>query len=503
MGTGPDAQSPADHGQSVCGSDHTDQGGYDGKGTVNGSINYDYFRNIIFDTKISIDMIEAVNLQEKDADVFYGNLFGSGDIHITGPTKAIVMDIKASTAKAGDLHIPISSSLTSSKGTNLLKFKELDIAQEIDPYELFVQMATKEDVSDTDFIVKLDVAAGPEVEAFVEIDKASGNVLSGRGSGNISLNVAKDLFNINGDYTINSGNYKFVAMGLVGRDFTIKDGSSIRFNGDIMDSSLDIDATYRTKASLARLISDTTSVSNRRVIDCGISITDKLSNPQLSFSIEIPDLDPTIKSRVESALSTEDKVQKQFLSLIISNNFLPDEQSGIVNNSSVLYSNVSEMMANQINNIFQKLNIPLDLGLNYQPNERGNDIFDVAVSTQLFNNRVIVNGNIGNRQYSTGNAQSDVVGDIDIEIKLDRSGSFRLNLFSHSADQYTNYLDNSQRNGIGITYQTEFDSFRQFFKNLFSSKYKRAENKFVEEQTAMKEKRVKIDIMPPKQVNNE
>jgi hypothetical protein len=161
------------------------------------------------------------------------------------------------------------------------------------------------------------------------------------------------------------------------------------------------------------------------------------------------------------------------------------------------------MMANQINNIFQKLNIPLDLGLNYQPNERGNDIFDVAVSTQLFNNRVIVNGNIGNRQYSTGNAQSDVVGDIDIEIKLDRSGSFRLNLFSHSADQYTNYLDNSQRNGIGITYQTEFDSFRQFFKNLFSSKYKRAENKFVEEQTAMKEKRVKIDIMPPKQVNNE
>ena len=103
---------------------------YNGRGTVNGSINYDYFRDITFDTKISVDMIEAVNLQEKEADVFYGNLFGSGDIHITGPTKAIVMDIKASTAKAGDLHIPISSSLTSSKGTNLLKFKELDIQED-------------------------------------------------------------------------------------------------------------------------------------------------------------------------------------------------------------------------------------------------------------------------------------------------------------------------------------------------------------------------------------
>ena len=86
---------------------------------------------------------------------------------------------------------------------------------------------------------------------------------------------------------------------------------------------------------------------------------------------------------------------------------------------------------------------------------------------------MIVNGNIGNKQYSTGNTQTDVVGDIDIEIKLDRSGSFRLNLFSHSADQYTNYLDNSQRNGIGVTYQTEFNTFKEFFTNLFTSKKKR------------------------------
>jgi hypothetical protein len=466
---------------------------FDGKGFVNGSINYDYFKNITFDTRISVNNIEAVNLKENASEVFYGNLFGTGDITITGPTNAITMDINAVTAKRGDLHIPISSSLTSSKGTNLLKFKELDLAKAIDPYELFVQRTAKEDVKDSDFIVKLNVAAGPDIEAFVEIDKANGNVLSGRGSGNISLNVSKDIFNINGDYTINSGNYKFVAMGLVGRDFTINDGSSIRFNGDIMESTLDIDATYRTKASLARLISDTTSVSNRRIVDCGISITDKLSNPQLSFSIEIPDLDPTIKSRVESALSSEDKVQKQFLSLILSNSFLPDEQSGIVNNTSMLYSNVTEMLANQLSNIFQKLDIPLDLGLNYQPSDKGNDIFDVAVSTQLFNNRVVVNGSVGNKQYNTGGTQ-DVVGDLDIEIKLDRSGSFRLNLFSHSADSYTNFLDNSQRNGVGLTYQTEFNSFGQFVKNIFSKKAKRKAAKQAEEQAIIDGGKTTISI---------
>jgi hypothetical protein len=335
------------------------------------------------------------------------------------------------------------------------------------------------------------------VEAFVEIDKASGNVLSGRGNGTIDLKISPETFNINGDYTLTGGNYKFVVLGLTSRDFTIQDGSSIRFGGDIMESTLDIDAVYRTKASLSTLISDTTSVANKRVVDCGISITDKIINPRLGFSIEIPDLDPMVKSRVESALSTEDKVQKQFLSLIVSNNFIPDEQSGIVNNSSVLYSNVSEILATQLNNIFQKLDIPLDLGLNYQPNERGNDIFDVAVSTQLFNNRVIVNGNIGNRQYSSSSSQNDVVGDIDIAIKLDRSGSLRLNLFSHSADQYTNYLDNSQRNGVGLTYQTEFNSIGQFFRNMFMSKKKRQAAKLAEEERMINEGKVELKIEAP------
>jgi hypothetical protein len=364
----------------------------------------------------------------------------------------------------------------------------------IDPYEIFMQKTQIEEKSPNEFTVKLNVTARPDVEAFVEIDKASGNVLSGRGSGNISLRANSDVFEINGDYRLEAGNYKFAAINIVNRDFKIQEGSNIRFNGDIMDSDLDIDAIYKTKASIDALISDTTSVANRRTVECGINIQGKLSSPQIGFSIEIPDLDPTIKSRVESALSTEDKVQKQFLSLLISNNFIPDEQSGIVDNTSTLYSNASEMVASQINNIFQKLNIPLDLGLRYQPNTRGNDIFDVAVSTQLFNNRVIVNGNIGNKQYSSGNTENEVVGDIDIEIKLDRSGAFRLNLFSHSADQYTNYLDNLQRNGVGITYQTEFNSFKQFFKNLFSSKKKRQQLRLEEEMNMKSSQMNTIDI---------
>lgn len=464
-------------------------------GKVTGKIGYDHFRNINFDTRIDVNRIEAIDLTEKESDIFYGHLFATGNVSITGPLSSILLSADASTSRAGNIHIPIPSSLNAGS-TDLLKFKEEEKFEEIDPYEEMMNRMKKQKALSSDFALKLRVSTNPEVEAHVEIDKASGNTLSGRGTGTIELDLrpSTETFDIKGDYTISSGNVHFVALGIAARDFIIDEGSSIRFNGDIMESTLNIGATYRTKASLSTLIADTASVANRRVVECGIRITEKISNPRLSFSINIPDIDPMVKARVESALSTEDKVQKQFLSLLLTNSFLPDEQSGIVNNSSMLYSNMTEIMASQLNNIFQKLNIPLDLGLSYQQNNRGYNIFDVAVSTQLFNNRVVVNGNIGNRQYRTSGSGSDVVGDIDIEIKLDRPGALRLNLFSHSADQYSNYLDNSQRNGVGLTYQQEFNKFSQFVKLLFASRKKKEEAEFEAVKAAQNEEKVRIQI---------
>ena len=48
--------------------------------------------------------------------------------------------------------------------------------------------------------------------AFVEIDKASGHVLSGNGNGTLDLVAGEDVFTINGDYTLTGGSYKFVAL---------------------------------------------------------------------------------------------------------------------------------------------------------------------------------------------------------------------------------------------------------------------------------------------------
>lgn len=436
-----------------------------GTGIVSGGFKYDRFKDIAMDMHINMQNMKCLLLDESDNDVFYGDVTGTGSLSITGPFNSLLMDINASTSGAGELHIPLSAT-TRSGSSDLLTFKQIEHQGWVDPYEQMMQRIETESKAESDFNVRLKVNVDQATEAFIEIDKASGNVLRGNGSGSMTLDIGKDIFNINGDYTLSNGNFRFSALGLTKRDFTIQDGSSIKFNGDIMDSDLDINALYTLKTSLSKLISDDSSVASSRTVECGINISDKLRNPALGFSIDVPDLNPTIKSQVESALNTDDKLQKQFIALLVTGNFLPDDQSGVTNTSSnILLSNVADIMATQLNNILERLEIPLDLGLNYESSKSGTDIFDVAVSTQLFHNRVVMNGTLGNRRYGA-TSTSDMVGDIDIEIKLDKSGKVRLTLFSHSADEYTNYLDNLQRNGVGIAYQKEFNSLEELISIL-------------------------------------
>lgn len=439
-----------------------------GTGNVSGSVLWGGFKNIGLDTHVSFDHMHAVSLERGINSTLYGDVYATGRVDIIGPLRSLNLDVDAETAGAGNVHIPISSS-GSSRSTQLLTFVEPPKETNPDFMEI-IQGSNKEAVAESGNLnVHLKLTATPDVALFVEL--GDDNSLNGSGSGTIELESipSQSVLNLNGDYTFTQGNFHFSAMGLVSRDFEILDGSSIRLNGDIWDTDLDVNGMYTTKTSLASLISDETATT-RRTVECHLSLTEKLSNPLLGFSIEVPDLNPATQALVESALNTEDKQQKQFLALLVTGNFLPEDDTGITTTgTSTLFSNVTGIMASQINTIFQKLDIPVDVGLNYRSTDAGNDLFDVALSTQLFNNRVIVNGNIGNKQQY-GMTTNEVAGDVDVEIKVNNSGSLRLNLFSHSADQFTSYLDNSQRSGAGVTYQREFNTFRELAHEVFTSR---------------------------------
>ena len=449
--------------------------GSDGKGSVTGSLLFGGFKDLRLDTHVQFDRMKVLGIPAP-ASPISGDVYGTGRVDITGPFDAIALNIDARTVKDGDLHIPLGSGGVKGTG-DLLVFKQPYVEVELDPYEEMMRTTkTSKKKTKGELDVRVRVRATPSVTAYIDIGE---NSLRGQGSGLIDLRIRtgqNDQFTIGGDYTLSQGDFKFSALNVVTRDFTIRDGSSIRFGGDVMDSELDVTGVYSTKADVSTLISASMGDGSRRQVNCLLKITGQLRNPRIAFDIEIPELDPGTEGLVSSALNTEDKVMKQFLYLLIANSFLPNEESGIITTggSNMLYSNMTGIMAGQLNSIFQKLDIPLDLGLNYQQTSAGANLFDVALSTQLFNNRVVVNGTIGNRRV-LGTTTDEVAGDLDIDIKLNKPGTFRLNLFSHSADQYTSFLDNSQRNGIGFAYQREFNDLGQFFRDLFTPRREREE----------------------------
>lgn len=444
-------------------------------GRITGSIGWKNRGDFDMGLKIDINNMQVLNMEENVNPTFYGDIRATGTATLSGPLSDLLFKVNARTTGDGELHIPMNSTGGMSR-TDLLVFKEPEPEVAPDPYEEMMKARKAKEKKDVRFKMDMSVEAHEGVTGFIEVDKTAGNMFSGNGHGNIQMkmDMSKGDMSFGGNYSISSGVYHFAALGIAKRDFKVQEGSNVKFAGGIMETALDIKALYNTKTSLATLLSDTLSTSSRHLVECGIGISGKLKAPRIQFTIDVPDIDPTTKARVESALNTEDKIQKQFLSLLISGGFLPDDPSGVVNNSSMLGATVADMMASQLSNVLQKLNIPIDLGLDYQQTTSGADIFEVAVSTQLFNNRVSINGTFGNRQRSTTSSQ-DVVGDIDVEFKLTKNGNIRATAFHHTADQYTNYLDNLKRSGLGMSLQTEFDTAGELLRNLFPWMYKKTE----------------------------
>jgi len=428
------------------------------------------------DLNFDLKSIHGLNTTFQDANQgFYGTANATGKVRVEGPMRGLKIHIDIATEE-GEVHIPLDEAASVKKRDILTFVDRRNIAQSA--YDSIIDLrrlgkGAKGRKTGVKCFVNLKVS--PLTALNVDINRSTGDKAAVNGKGQVEIKTGEGQFDIRGNYIINEGYCHFSILGITAKDFIIKEGGSINFVGPVLQTEFKLSAAYQTKANIEALIGNSKSVGNRRMVNCTINLTGKIDNPEIKFKIEIPDLDPSYKNMVDSALSTDEKNLRQGLALLVSGGFIPDQQSGIVNNSTFLYSNASEIVSNQLSNIFHQLNIPVDLGFKYQPGSTGVNIFDVAVSTQLFNNRVSINGSIGNKEYSTGGSNTDIVGNIDVGIKINKTGQWKVNVFSHAADVYSNYLDQSQRNGAGVTYQEEFSTFRELWNKIFRRKRKQAD----------------------------
>ncbi len=460
------------------------------RGTMNGTLRYEHFKKMRYHFEILADNMLVMNTKESPDMPFYGKVYGTGNAVLSGGQQGLDINV-AMTTNRNTLFTYINGSVASATSNQFIKFVDKtprrtiqDSIQLISYYEQIQQQKqAEEEKSQMDIHMNILIDATPDATMRIIMDPVAGDYISGKGSGNIRTEFYnKGDVKMFGSYRINQGLYKFSLQEVIRKDFIIKEGSTITFNGPPLDATLDIQAAYTVNsASLNDLIPDASSIvqqPNVRV-NCMMNLSGILVHPTIKLGIELPNERDEIQSLVRNYISTDEQMNMQILYLLGIGKFYTQDNTNTTQNSNVMSSVLSSTLSGQLNNVLSQIidNNNWNIGTNLSTGEKGWTDMEVEgiLSGQLLNNRLLINGNFGYRDNPMAN--TNFVGDFEAEWLITRSGEIRLKAYNETNDRYYTKT-NLTTQGVGIMYKKDFNKWSEllFWNNWkIRNKRKRAE----------------------------
>jgi hypothetical protein len=438
------------------------------KSNAFGIVTHNNFKDFFFDIQLEPQNFMALNTQAHHNPLYYGTAFMSGRVAIKGMLDKLNIDITAQSEKGTAFNIPLSGTeeITENKFITFIN-KDSSAVKTRNNYKV--------DLSGIQMKFELDVT--PETEMQLIFDPKIGDVMKGRGNGHLTMEInTLGNFSIFGEYIIEEGDYLFTLLNVINKRFKVEKGGSIRWTGNPYHAQLDMNAIYRLRTSLYDLASDIDTNSTRRRVPVSVvlNLKNDLLKPDILFDIKFPGLtDEIMKSQIRSILtSSKEEMNQQVFALLTLNRFVTpiNQMSGTrVQHAGATATNSTEMLSNQLSNWLSQISNDFDIGVKYRP---GDEItpqeLEVALSTQLFNDRVIIDGNVGvanNQQAAqSGNA---LLGDFNIEYKISNDGRFRVKAFNRTNNYNQLFVNSPFTQGVGIFYRVEFNTFDDLKNKYF------------------------------------
>ncbi|MEO7081140.1 MAG: translocation/assembly module TamB domain-containing protein, partial [Flavobacteriales bacterium] len=445
---------------------YDDEGHY---GIANGTIIHHGLKDWNFDASMDMTNLKVLDTDTRINELYYGKAYATGVLGISGYADNLEINVDAATADGTDIHFPLGASQDVS-GISFVRFKNKDGVDGEDTGEV--------DLSG----IRLDmkVAVTPVARFELIFDPTVGDIMRGRGNGNIIMSVTPSGdFSMKGDVELVDGDYLFTLRNLVNKRFGVEPGGHITWFGDPFDAIINVDAVYRLRASLYDVMPPalrTEAYKKRFPVEVLMHLSQTLMNPEIGFDVKLPTVDEGVRTQVKSALATTDDMNKQVFSLIVLNRFLPnDATAGPSDNSGLggaTAATGTELLSNQLSNWLSSFSKNLDLGVNWRTGDViSQDEVELAVSTAIFNDRLQLNTNVG-LAYGAGGTQqgtNSIIGDFSAEYSLTQDGKLRFKAFSQSNDRNLNQVDQAQTTqGAGLAYREEFDTLNEFFRKIGS-----------------------------------
>ncbi len=442
---------------------------------VSGFVRHNKFSTLYLDLEASFQDFVLLNEVESRNEGYWGRGYGTGVGTIRGPVKNLTIDVSARTSKKTKFYVPVSTT-DEARLMDFITYVEKP-REEADDDLLDFSTGKPEGykVNLNGATVNIDLEVTNEADVQLIFDSKVGDVIHAKGTGNLHVLIPPtSRWTLNGDYTIDQGDYQFTLQNMPVKRLQIEPGATLKWTGDVSNAQLDIDAVYRTKASLYDLLQDesNTDLMQRLPVECHLLMTGFLESPVVEFNINLPPTSNDI-ARTQLENLSKEELGKQVISLLVLNRFTPLQGTGSGTASRYEKAGIStttEVLSNQLSYWLSQISNDFDVGFNYRPGDQlTSDEVEVALSKQFLNNRMTINVN-GNYDVrpTTGNT-SQLVGDVDVEYKIKPSGKVRVKAFTRANDhllyEYAPYTQ-----GVGVFYREEFDTFNDLL-NKYREKW--------------------------------
>ena len=286
-------------------------------GVFSGIITHQNFLNFRYNLNAQVNNMLALNLPYDPQSLFYGKVYGSGNVNITGDDYECRIDVNARTEANSKFYLSVNTASIAANAS----FVEFKAPQQTDNLLHLLSQPTQTTITAlpkrTKLLLSLQLEATPTAEINIKLGGDDG--IRGRGEGNLKINYddSSEEVQMLGTYTLQSGLFSYALGNIVRRNFDIAEGSRVIWSGDPLSPVVDITGRYHTTASLRDLFgSEFSQVATNRTsvpVNCVLYMTDQLFNPTLKFAVELPQSDESIQSQVNSIINTEEMLMRQVI----------------------------------------------------------------------------------------------------------------------------------------------------------------------------------------------
>ncbi|WP_439152429.1 translocation/assembly module TamB domain-containing protein [Winogradskyella sp.] len=463
------------------------------KGNLNGYIEHNNFSDWKLGLDLTTSRLLVLDTEESEDELYYGTAFISGTAQIKGPTDQLVIKVKDGRTESGtEFFIPLNDSES---------FGDNSYIHFLSPKEKLARIngEVSEQIEVKGLVLDFDLNVKQNATIEIVIDKEAGSTIRGRGEGNLGFFInTNGTFDMWGDFTVYEGTYNFKYGGFVEKKFEVERGGSIVWEGDPLAAEINLKAIYEATANPSVLLDN--PISQRIPVEVEIQLTGQLEQPDPNFNLRFPNVTSTLKSELDYRLSSKDERDFQALALLGTGGFASGARGFDIRGT------ISERLSGIVNNLLGSndgnLDVGLDLALGQDtPELQTNNRVGLTLQTKI-SDKILVNGKVG--VPFGGAQQTTITGDVQIDWLLNEDGTLRAKVFNRENNIRNFGEEIGYTQGIGLSYNVEFDTFKELLQIIFSGKNrkdkkakkeveetKEDEDDFMPEYMSMKQKKSK------------